>query len=108
MSSAAEVGSKNWDDQVLKSELPVLVDFWAPWCGPCRMLSPTVDALATELDGQLKVFKCNVDENHEVAGRYSVMNIPQLLLFKEGRVVMQIVGSQSKDAISAKLKDHLG
>lgn len=107
MAKAADVGSSNWDAEVTQSDLPVLVDFWAPWCGPCRMLAPTVDAIAQDYEGRLKVFKCNVDENHDIAARFSVMNIPQLLLLKKGKVAIQLVGAQPKDAITRRIDEQL-
>jgi thioredoxin 1 len=108
MSAAADVNDASFDAEVLKSEVPVLVDFWAPWCGPCKAIAPTVDALAQELDGKLKVVKVNTDEAGEVAGRYGVMSIPTLLVFKGGEVVETLVGNQSKGAIQSKLQPHLG
>jgi thioredoxin 1 len=108
MSAAAEVDNGSFEQEVLKSEVPVLVDFWAPWCGPCKAIAPTVDALAEEMDGRVKVVKVNTDEAGEVAGRYGVMSIPTLLIFKGGEVVETLVGNQSKGAIQNKLQAHLG
>jgi thioredoxin 1 len=107
MSAAAAVDSQSFDQEVLKSSIPVLVDFWAPWCGPCKAIAPTVDALAEELTGKLKVVKLNTDEASDVAGRYGVMSIPTLLIFKGGEVVETLVGNQSKQAIAGKVQPHL-
>ena len=90
-----EVTSSDFDAQVLQSDLPVLVDFWAPWCGPCKALTPTVEKIATELDGKVKVVKCNIDQSQDIAGRYSIMSIPTLLIFNKGQVVDQLIGSSS-------------
>jgi thioredoxin 1 len=97
----------NFEDTVMKSAQPVLVDFWAEWCGPCRRLAPTVDALATELDGRLTVGKLNVDENPGTAGRFSVRGIPTLLLFKGGEVVESVVGLADKDHLKQVIEPHL-
>ncbi len=98
---------KDFEGEVLKSDLPVLVDFWAEWCGPCRMVSPIVDEIAEELQGKLKVVKVNVDDAQDLAGNYQVMSIPTLLLFKGGEVVEQIVGAVSKDRLSEKINAKL-
>ena len=103
MSSAASVSKSNFDQEVLESAVPVLVDFWAAWCGPCRAVAPAVDAVASEYAGRAKVVKVNVDEEPEIAGRYGVQSIPTLTIFKDGRVVDQIVGMAPQSAISAKL-----
>jgi thioredoxin 1 len=94
----------NWEEQVLHSEQPVLVDFWAPWCGPCRQIGPSLEELAGEYAGRAKVVKVNVDENPEVAGRYNVRSIPTLLVFVKGQVVEQQTGAAPKPVI-AKLLD---
>jgi thioredoxin 1 len=107
MSKAAEVTSENFDQEVLKSETPVLVDFWAEWCGPCKMLSPTVDAIAEEYAGKMKVFKLDIDKESALAAKYSVMSIPTLILFKNGSIVEQITGNQPKQKIIEKLEHHL-
>ncbi|ASV76543.1 Thioredoxin [Thermogutta terrifontis] len=103
MGQAIEVNETNFDKEVLQANVPVLVDFWAPWCGPCRMIAPTVEQLATELAGQAKVCKVNVDENQNLAVRYHVTAIPALMIFKGGQVVQKFTGVQSKD----RLKDAL-
>jgi thioredoxin 1 len=107
MSAALAVDNGNFEQEVIKSSIPVLVDFWAPWCGPCKAISPSVDALATEMAEQLKVVKVNVDEAQEIAGRFGVISIPTLLLIKGGEVVETLRGNQSKQAIASKLQPHL-
>lgn len=97
------VTSKDFEAEVLKSDLPVLVDFWAEWCGPCRMVGPIVEEIAEELKGKLKVVKVNVDDAQDLAGNYEVMSIPTLLLFKGGEPVEQMVGALPKDQLSEKI-----
>ena len=97
----------SFDQDVLNSEVPVLVDFWAEWCGPCRMMTPTVDAIATEYAGKVKVGKVNVDENGGISMRYNIRGIPTLLLFKNGQVVEQIVGAVGKTQVQRMLDAHL-
>jgi len=101
------LNDKNFEAEVLKSKLPVLVDFWAEWCGPCKMISPIVDEIAGELDGKLKVAKVDVDDAQDLAAQYNVMSIPTLLVFKEGQVVEQIVGAMGKDQLMAKITPKL-
>jgi thioredoxin 1 len=96
-----------WDKDVLNSETPVLVDFWAEWCGPCRMMSPTVDAIANDYQGRVKVGKLNVDENGATSMRYNVRGIPTLLLFMGGKVVEQKVGAVGKTDVQKMLDAHL-
>ncbi|MCF7792557.1 MAG: thioredoxin [Candidatus Cloacimonetes bacterium] len=100
-----EVNQDNFEQEVLQNDLPVLVDFWAPWCGPCKALSPTVEDIATEYDGKLKVCKINIDSSPNVANQFSIMSIPTLLIFKAGNVEGQIIGLASKDKIVEKFKD---
>jgi len=97
-----------WDKDVLNSDVPVLVDFWAEWCGPCRMMSPTVDAIATDYAGRVKVGKLNIDENGATGMRYQVRGIPTLLLFKGGKVVEQKVGAVGKSDVQKMLDPHVG
>ena len=99
-----EVNDATFDEEVLKSEQPVLVDFWAVWCGPCKALGPTVDAVAAAYAGRLKVIKVNVDENGATPSRYGIRGIPALLFFKGGKVADQIVGYVPQDVIEEKVK----
>ncbi len=96
-----------FEDDVLKSNVPVLVDFWAEWCAPCRMLAPTVEVIANQYQGRVKVGKLNVDENMTISQRFNVRGIPTLLLFKGGQVKDQIVGNTSKDNIAQMIDRHL-
>ncbi|MBU4532905.1 MAG: thioredoxin [Eubacteriales bacterium] len=98
-----EFNEKNFEAEVLKSEEPVLVDFWAAWCGPCRSMAPVIDQLASEFQGKAKVGKLNVDENQSLATKYGIKGIPTLLFFKAGEVVDQEVGYTAKDVIEGKL-----
>jgi thioredoxin 1 len=107
MKYTVEGTDTNFDQEVLKSAIPVLVDFWAPWCGPCRMVSPLVDEIAEELNGKLKVVKVNTDENQEIAVKYGIRNIPTLGIFKDGQIVDGVIGAVPKQAIKDKLLPHL-
>jgi thioredoxin 1 len=102
-----EVTDANFDQDVLKSETPVLVDFWAAWCGPCRAIAPIVDELAKEYEGKVKIGKMDVDRNNATPMRYNVRGIPTLLLFKGGQVQEQIVGYVPKDQIQKRLEKHI-
>ncbi|KAA0257389.1 thioredoxin [Deferribacter autotrophicus] len=98
---------ENFQKEVLESDIPVLVDFWAVWCGPCKMLAPTIDQLATELEGKVKVGKVNVDENQSLAARYGIMSIPTVMIFKDGKVVEQFIGVQPKGVYLDALNKYL-
>jgi len=102
-----EFSDQNFEQEVLKSDKPVLVDFWAEWCAPCRMLGPTVEAIAGEYAGRAKVGKLNVDENQSVTSRYNIRSIPTLLVFKNGEIKEQLVGTTSKDNLAKLLDKNL-
>lgn len=104
---AIHLNAQNFEDEVLKSDIPVLVDFFAEWCGPCKMLAPIVDEVADQLQGKIKVAKVNVDEAQEIASRFNVMSIPNLILFKEGAVADQMVGAMPKEQLLEKIKANL-
>ena len=99
MAHIAEITDATFDDEVLKSPQPVLVDFWAAWCGPCRAVSPVVEEVAAAYEGKLKVVKMNVDQNNQTPSRYGIRGIPALLIFKDGGIAEQIVGNVPKDTI---------
>lgn len=101
--SAIILTSENFQEEVLNSDKPVLVDFWAPWCGPCRMVSPILDEISEEID-YAKVGKVNVDEQGELAAQYGVMSIPTIAVFKDGKIAQQVIGAKNKDGILALLK----
>ena len=102
------VTDASFDADVLKAEGPVLVDFWAPWCGPCRMVAPVLDQISDELGSQITIAKVNVDENQGIAGSLGIMSIPTLMLYKDGKPVEVIVGFQPKPKLMAKIQPHLG
>ena len=108
MGQTQPVTDGDFETEVLNSSTPVLVDFWAEWCGPCRMIAPTVEALATDYNGKVTVGKLNVDNNQTTASQYGVRSIPTLLLFKDGEVVETIVGLQDKPRLEAILDKHVG
>jgi thioredoxin 1 len=103
----AEVEDQTFEAEVLNSPMPVLVDFWAAWCAPCRMLAPVVEAIAEKYEGRAKVVKLNVDENTLTSGKYNIKGIPTLLLFKDGVIKEQIVGNTTKGTISKMIDNHL-
>jgi len=103
-----ELTSATWDNEVLQTSGLVMVDFWAVWCGPCRMIAPTIEELAKEYTGKLKVGKLNTDENSEIASRYKIMGIPTVMFFKDGQKVDQIVGAVPKPQLKAKIDSLLG
>lgn len=97
----------NFEQEVMQSDQPVLVDFWAPWCGPCRMITPVVEELAQDYQGKLKVGKINVDENQSIAGKYQVMSIPTLIVFKQGEPAKRMLGYQPKESLEDSLKEFI-
>jgi len=98
---------QNFSQEVMQSQLPVLVDFWAPWCGPCKMVSPIVEELAKDYEGKLKVGKLNVDDNQQTAGQYGIMSIPTLAFFKKGQVIKTVIGAQGKEALKRTIEEIL-
>ena len=107
MSSVADVTDATFEQEVLKSGIPVLVDFWAPWCGPCRAVAPVVDEIADEFKGKLKVLKLNTDENPKTAQSYRISGIPSLLVFKNGQPVEQVVGAVPKTTLTSAIQKHV-
>ncbi len=102
-----ELNKTNFEQEVLKSNLPVVVDFWAPWCGPCKVLSPIVEEIAKDYEGKIKVHKVNVDENNELSMSYGIMSIPTLKIFKSGKIAGEIVGAAPKQMITSQLDNIL-
>jgi thioredoxin 1 len=103
-----ELTDASFDAEVLKSPIPCLVDFWAPWCGPCRMVAPVIEELASEYAGKLKVGKLNVDDHQEVAARYGVASIPTIMVFKNGELAERVVGAVPKQVLKDVLSKHVG
>jgi len=107
MSANLAVSSKEFEDKVLKSPIPVLVDFWAEWCGPCKAIAPAIEQLAQEYAGRAAIYKVDVDADGEVASRFGIMSIPALLLFKDGKEVDRMVGAAPKEHIAAMIERNL-
>ena len=107
MSDLLEVTDKTFDEEIVNSDLPAMVDFWATWCGPCKMVAPVVEELAKEYQGKIKVAKMDVDNNRETPARFGIRNIPTMIFFKGGEVAKSIIGAQPKSAIEAELKKLL-
>jgi thioredoxin 1 len=108
VSQAQTVTDQQWDSEVLQSDTPVLVDFWAEWCGPCRMVGPVVEEIAGEKAGALKVLKLNVDDNPDTTRKYGVMSIPTLLVFADGNEKKRIVGARGKSQLLAEVEEFIG
>jgi len=107
MADLLHVTDGNFDKEIVKADIPAMVDFWAEWCGPCKMVGPTVEALAKEYEGKIKIAKMNVDENRETPAKFGIRNIPTLILFKDGEVAQTIVGAQPKSHLEEELKKLL-
>lgn len=107
MSAATAVTDASFKQEVLESEIPVLVDFWAPWCGPCRMVAPVVEEIAQQYEGKVKVVKLNTDENPQIASQYGIRSIPTLMVFKDGQKQDTVVGAVPKTTLSNTLEKHL-
>lgn len=107
MSKPVEVNEAKFDEMVLKAKIPVLVDFWAPWCGPCRMVAPLIDELANEYEGKVSFMKLNVDDSPKIASKYGVMSIPALIIFKNGQPVSNLVGFRPKPEFKKNIETAL-
>jgi len=107
MGNLLELTDANFDQEVLKSDVPVLIDFWAVWCGPCKMVAPVVEDIAKEYDGKLKVAKLDVDNNRQIATNYNIRSIPTIMLFKDGDIAEVMVGAAPKAKILSKITKHL-
>ena len=107
MSNVGEVTDATFEEEVLKAQIPVLVDFWAPWCGPCRAVAPVVEEIANDYNGKLKVLKLNTDENPKTAQSYRISGIPSLMVFKNGQPVEQVVGAVPKTTLSTAVEKHI-
>ena len=107
MGNALELTDANFENEVVSSDIPVLVDFWAIWCGPCKMIAPVVEEIAEEYSGKIKVCKLDVDNNRQIATNYMIRSIPTLLIFKDGKVVEQIIGVVAKSNLVEKIEKYL-
>lgn len=107
LTSTVTVTDENFDDEVIRSDVPVLVDFWAQWCGPCKIIGPTIEELAQDFRGQVKVAKLNVDDNPQSAGRFGVQSIPTLILFKDGEARQAAIGVRPKGQLTELIRQHL-
>jgi len=107
MAAISTLTDNTFDEEVGASDAPVLVDFWAEWCGPCKMIAPILDEIATEQDGKVRIAKLNVDENPDIARRFEVMSIPTLILFKDGQPAARVIGAKGKGQLLAEITPHL-
>ncbi|MFP3910811.1 MAG: thioredoxin [Desulfobacteraceae bacterium] len=107
MADLLQVTDGNFDEEIIQSEIPAMVDFWAEWCGPCKMVGPVVEELAKDYDGKIKIAQMDVDQNRETPARFGIRNIPTLILFKDGEVAQTIVGAYPKSHLDAELKKLL-